>query len=80
MADSGRDQEPDEERVEERASKLQVDESDDSELSDPRTAKRAAEQILRESDDRSEEASELDPEDDSVIRRSSEDTVDPSDH
>ncbi|MGH2736101.1 MAG: hypothetical protein ACRDKZ_11010 [Actinomycetota bacterium] len=69
------EREPDDERVTERASKLQMDESDDDELSDPAVAERAARRMIEDSEGRSEQASESTPADDSVIKRTSEETA-----
>jgi hypothetical protein len=50
-------------------------EGHDETAEDPRTARRAAEQILEESDERTFDPAAHDHEDDSVIRRSSDETA-----
>lgn len=62
------------EAVDERAAELQV-ETTDEDLKDPEVARDAADQILKESRQRTEQAEDLDPDDDDVIRRSSEETA-----
>ena len=62
------------EAVDERAAELQV-ETDDEDLEDPEVARDAANQILKESRERTDQAEDLDPDDDVVIRRSSEETA-----
>jgi hypothetical protein len=63
------------EAIEARAAELQADEGDDHpELSDDQVAKRAAARILEDSEARTQQATDLDPEDDSVIRRTSSET------
>lgn len=62
------------EAVDERAAELQV-ETTDEDLKDPEVARDAADQILKESRQRIEQAEDLDPDDDDVIRRSSEETA-----
>ena len=63
-----------EEAVDERAAELQV-ETEDEDLKDPEIARDAADQILKESRERTDQAEDLDPDDDEVIRRSSEETT-----
>jgi hypothetical protein len=65
---------PRNEAVDERAAELQQETKDDD-LKDPETARDAAGQILKESRERQEQAEDLDPADDDVIRRSSEETA-----
>jgi hypothetical protein len=65
---------PRNEAVDERAAELQQETKDDD-LKDPETARDAAGQILKESRERQEQAEDLDPGDDDVIRRSSEETA-----
>ena len=60
--------------VDERAAELQV-ETTDEDLKDPEVARDAADQILKESRERTDQAEDLDPDDDEVIRRSSEETA-----
>jgi hypothetical protein len=67
-------EDPREEAVEERAAALQA-ETDDEDLKDPDTAREAADQLLKESRERQDEAENLEPSDDAVIRRSSEETA-----
>ena len=67
-------EQPREEAVDERAAELQ-DETEDEDLKDPDAAHDAAGQILKESRERQEQAEDLDPADDEVIRRSSEETA-----
>ena len=62
------------EAADERAAELQV-ETTDEDLKDPEVARDAADQILKESRQRTEQAEDLDPDDDDVIRRSSEETA-----
>ncbi|MPZ90241.1 MAG: hypothetical protein GEU68_01180 [Actinobacteria bacterium] len=62
------------EAVDERAAELQV-ETTDEDLKDPEVARDAADQILKESRRRTEQAEDLDPDDDDVVRRSSEETA-----
>ena len=69
------EREPDDDRVEERAARLQIDEAGDDELSDTEAAERAARRLLEDSEARTEQASESTPADDSVIKRSSEETA-----
>ena len=69
------EREPDDDRVEERAARLQIDEAGDDELSDAEAAERAARRLLEDSEARTEQASESTPADDSVIKRSSEETA-----
>lgn len=67
---------PTQSAVEARAAKLQVEESDDDpELTDDRLVKRAARRILEDSEARTQQAADLDPEDDAVIRRTSTETA-----
>ncbi|CAN5512726.1 hypothetical protein BH20ACT23_BH20ACT23_18960 [soil metagenome] len=63
-----------EDAVDERAAELQV-ETEDEDLKDPDVAHDAADQILKESRERTDRAEDLDPDDDEVIRRSSEETA-----
>jgi hypothetical protein len=65
---------PRDEAVDERAAELQH-ETMDEDLKDPEAAHDAAGQILKESRERREQAEDLDPADDDVIRRSSEETA-----
>ena len=65
---------PRDEAVDERAAELQV-ETTDEDLEDPEAARDAADQILKESRERTDQAEDLDPDDDDVIRRSSEETT-----
>jgi hypothetical protein len=65
---------PRNEAVDERAAELRQETKDDD-LKDPETARDAAGQILKESRERQEQAEDLDPADDDVIRRSSEETA-----
>jgi hypothetical protein len=65
---------PRDEAVNERAAELQH-ETEDEDLKDPDAAQDAAGQILKESRERQEQAEDLDPDDDVVIRRSSEETA-----
>ena len=67
-------EQPRDEAVDERAAELQ-DETEDEDLKDPDVAHDAASQILKESRERQEQAEDLDPADDEVIRRSSEETT-----
>jgi hypothetical protein len=67
-------EQPRDEAVDERAAELQQ-ETKDEDLKDPDTARDAADQILKESRERTEQAEDLDPNDDDVIRRSSEETA-----
>jgi len=67
-------EQPRDEAVDERATELQ-DETEDEDLKDPDVAHDAANQILKESRERQEQAEDLDPADDEVIRRSSEETA-----
>ena len=67
-------EQPREDVVDERAAEIQH-ETEDEDLKDPETAREAAGQILKESRERQEEAEDLDPDDDVVIRRSSEETA-----
>jgi hypothetical protein len=67
-------EQPRDEAVDERAAELQH-ETEDEDLKDPDTAHDAADQILKESRERTEQAEDLDPDDDDVIRRSSEETA-----
>ena len=67
-------EEPRDEAVDERAAELQH-ETKDEDLKDPESAREAAGQILKESRERQEQAEDLDPADDDVIRRSSEETA-----
>ena len=67
-------EQPRDEAVDERAAELQQ-ETEDEDLKDPETAREAAGQILKESRERQEQAEDLDPNDDEVIRRSSEETA-----
>ena len=60
--------------VDERAAELQH-ETKDEDLKDPEAARDAAGQILKESRERQEQAEDLDPDDDEVIRRSSEESA-----
>jgi hypothetical protein len=62
------------EKVERLAQKL-LREGEDSNPSDIETARRQARRMLEDSEARTTEASELDPDDDSVIRRSSSETA-----
>ena len=62
------------EAVDERAAELQV-ETTDEDLKDPEVARDAADQILKESRERTDQAEDLEPDDDEVIRRSSEETT-----
>lgn len=65
---------PRDDAVEERAAELQV-ETTDEDLEDPEVARDAADQILKESRERTEQAEDLDPDNDDVIRRRSEETA-----
>ena len=65
---------PRDEAVDERAAEIQH-ETEDEDLRDPDVAREAADQILRESGERKDQAEDLDPEDDDVIRRSSQETA-----
>jgi hypothetical protein len=65
---------PRDEAVDERAAELQH-ETEDEDLKDPEAARDAAGQILKESRERQEQAEDLDPADDDVIRRTSEETA-----
>jgi hypothetical protein len=65
---------PRDEAVDERAAALQS-ETKDEDLQDPEVARDAAEQLLRESRERQDEAEDLEPTDEVVIRRSSEETA-----
>jgi hypothetical protein len=67
-------EQPREETVDERAAEIQH-ETEDEDLKDPGAAREAADQILKESRERQEQAEDLDPDDDDVIRRSSEETA-----
>jgi hypothetical protein len=67
-------EEPRDDAVDERAAELQVETSDED-LKDPEVARDAADQILKESRERTDKAEDLDPDDDDVIRRSSEETA-----
>jgi hypothetical protein len=67
-------EQPRDEAVDERAAELQH-ETKDEDLKDPDTARDAADQILKESRERTEQAEDLDPNDEDVIRRSSEETA-----
>ena len=60
-------------QVDERAAELQVEQDDD--LGESKTARTAADQMLEESRERTDQAEDLDPADDDVIRRTSEETV-----
>ena len=60
-------------QVDERAAELQVEQDDD--LGDSKTARTAADQMLEESRERTDQAEDLDPADDDVIRRTSEETA-----
>jgi hypothetical protein len=62
------------EKVERLAQKL-LREGEDSNPSDIETARRQARRMLEDSEARTAEAPELDPDDDSVIRRSSSETA-----
>jgi hypothetical protein len=62
------------EKVERLAQKL-LREGEDSNPPDIETARRQARRMLEDSEARTTEASELDPDDDSVIRRSSSETA-----
>jgi hypothetical protein len=68
-------EQPREEAIDERAAALQA-ETDDEDLQDPEVAHEAAEQLLQESRERQDQAEDLEPTDDEVIRRSSEETAD----
>ena len=65
---------PTDETVEERAAELRA-ETKDPDLKDPERAHDAAGALLDESHERMEQAEQLDPHDDEVIRRSSEETA-----
>ena len=65
---------PRDEAVDQRAAELQH-ETEDEDLRDPESARDAAGQILKESRERQEQAEDLDPANDDVIRRSSEETA-----
>ena len=67
-------EQPRDDAVDERAAELQV-ETEDEDLKDPEVARDAADQILKESRERTDQAEDLDPTDDDVIRRSSEETA-----
>lgn len=67
-------EQPREEAVDERAAELQH-ETEDEDLKESDAAHDAAQQILKESRERQEQAEDLDPNDDDVIRRSSEETA-----
>ncbi|MGH2697667.1 MAG: hypothetical protein ACRDJL_00530 [Actinomycetota bacterium] len=67
-------EQPRDEAVEERAAALQA-ETDDEDLQDPEAARDAADQILKESHERQDQAEDLQPTDDDVIRRSSEESA-----
>jgi hypothetical protein len=62
------------EKVERLAQKL-LREGEDSNPPDIETARRQARRMLEDSEARTAEASDLDPDDDSVIRRSSSETA-----
>jgi hypothetical protein len=68
---------PDDEQVEHRASGIAAGGEDDEKVADgdEKRAKRAAESILEESEERTLDNATVDPEDDSVPRRSSEETA-----
>ena len=65
---------PRDEAVDERAAEM-AHETEDEALKDPEVAREAADQILKESNERKDQAEDLDPTDDDVIRRSSEETA-----
>lgn len=70
------DKRPSEEHVEERARELaEGGEGVEDIEGDPEKAERAADQILTESEDRTFDPATVDPTDDSVIRRRSEETA-----
>jgi hypothetical protein len=67
---------PSEEHVEDRARELaEGGEGVEDIEGDPEKAERAADQILTESEERTFDPATVDPEDDSVIRRGSEETA-----
>lgn len=70
------DKRPSEEHVEERAQELaEGGEGVEDIEGDPDKAERAADQILTESEERTFDPATVDPTDDSVIRRGSEETA-----
>ena len=71
-------EQPRDEAVDERAAELQH-ETEDEDLKEPDAAHDAAQQILKESRERQDQAEGLDPDDDEVIRRSSEETAEEPD-
>jgi len=71
-------EQPRDEAVDERAAELQH-ETEDEDLKEPDAAHDAAQQILKESRERQDQAEGLDPDDDEIIRRSSEETAEEPD-
>jgi hypothetical protein len=70
------EQPPSEDQVEDRARELEHGGEGAEDIEgDPDKAERAAEQILTESEERTVDPATVDPEDDSVIRRDSEETA-----
>ena len=69
--------EPDDKQVGDRATGIGAGREDDDKVAegDADKAKRAAEQILKESEERTFDNATVDPDDDSVPRRSSEETA-----
>ena len=67
---------PDDRQVEDRATGIEAGGEDDETVAegDARKAKRAAEAILKESEERTFDNATVDPDDDSVNRRKSEET------
>lgn len=71
------DPKPSEEQVEERAEELATGGEDDDKVAegDVNRAKRAAEAILEESEERTFDNATVDPDDDSITRRTSSETA-----
>ncbi len=66
---------PTDEDVEAKAQQVQNDAGNVSDMTDEDVAKRAALRILEDSEARTQQAADLDPEDDVVIRRTSTETA-----
>lgn len=66
---------PPEDAIEKRAREIESGKGDDPEVTDSESARRAAEAILDESEERVADPAARDPENDTVIRRDSEETA-----
>ena len=60
--------------IDAKAEQIRNDAGNISEMTDEDVSKRAAERILEDSEARTQQAADLDPEDDAVIRRTSTET------